>query len=266
LRRASVALALVAVVLGADPATAALADRIGATFGLMVSDIIQAFQPITGLVVAAAGEAIYVDLGSEAGAKVGQELTVFRRGAQFRHPITGKTLGHYEQVLGYAQIRRVEQGFSEAAFIPAPEQPAPRSEDGARITSGRIKVAITPVLDLTGTQADVRRVPYMLANALERSKRFQVVDPLAVGDMFANTSLRVEEVLARPERAVRAAKNLEVSAWMIPILIERRGVTYLDVTIISSVTGNPLLSRRQPLVPAGEIEEQRFPWEPRAED
>src|SRR2546427_6019118 len=43
-----------------------------------------------------------------------------------------------------------------------------------RITRGRIKIAITPVLDLTQSKADLRRVPYLLAIVLERSKRFQV--------------------------------------------------------------------------------------------
>jgi hypothetical protein len=232
----------------------------------MAGDFIQAFQPITGLVVAVEGESLYLDTGEAAGGKVGQEFTVFRRGQPFHHPMTGKVLGHYEDILGYAQVRLVEPGFAEALFIPMPDKLRPRVEDGVRITRGRIKIAITPVLDLTGLHADVRRVPYLIGSALERSKRFQVMDPLAVSDMFVNASLRVEEILGRPERAVRAARSLEVAAWLVPMLIDRQGVTYLDVTIISSVTGTALFSRRQPLLPAGEVEEQRFPWEPRAED
>jgi len=129
-----------------------------------------------------------------------------------------------------------------------------------------VRVAITPVLDLTTIHADVRRVPYMLAAALEGSKRFQVIDPLAVSDMFASGSLRVEEMLARPERSMRTARNLELAGWILPMLLERRGVTYLDVTYISAITGTALISRRLPLVTASATEEQRFPWEPRPED
>jgi hypothetical protein len=92
------------------------------------------------------------------------------------------------------------------------------------------------------------------------------VDPLSVSDMFASGSVRVEEMLARPERAVRAARNLEVSGWVVSMLIERRGVTYLDVTYISAITGNALFSRRLPLVAPSATEDQRFPWEPRPED
>jgi hypothetical protein len=265
--RALLALTAVVALLGLSaPARAGMADRMGATFALMAQDFIQAFQPIEGLIVSTGDALVYTDLGTKAGAQVGQELTVFRKGDQFLHPLTGKPLGRYEQVLGYAQIRSVKAEFSEAVFVPVPGQPRPQPTDGVRITRGRIRMAITPVLDLTDGNADTRRVPYMIATALERSKRFQVVDPLAVNDMFATGGVRVEEVLARPERAVRIAKNLDVTGWLVPMLIERNGITYFDVTWISAITGSALLSRREALLRGSPAEEQRFPWEPRPED
>jgi hypothetical protein len=244
----------------------AIADRVGGTFVLMADDFIKAFEPLEGLVVAVDGGALYIDQGSASGVQVGQEFTIFRRGEPFYHPFTGKRLGRHETVLGYAQVRRVEPQFAETLYVPRPDQPAPVPEDGARITRGRIKVAIAPLLDFTDSGADVRRVPYLFATMLERSKRFQVIDPLAVGDMFANGAVRTEEVLARPERAIRIAKNLEVAGWLVPVLLERRGVTYLDVTWISAISGTALFSRRLPLVNGLDAEEQRFPWEPRNED
>lgn len=259
-------LPLLLVTVSASPATAGLADRIGATFALMADEFIKAFQPLEGVIVAVDGEILYLDQGEARGVQVGQELTIFRRGEPFHHPLTGKQLGRYEEVLGWAQVRRVQREFAETAFVPRAGAPAPRPEDGMRITRGRIRVAITPVLVLTDSRADVRRVPFLLATALERSRRFQVVDPLAVTDVFVSGTVRVEEVLARPERAMRAARNLDVAGWLVPVLLDRRGVLQLDVTWISAITGTALFSRRQPLLPASAAEEQRFPWEPRAED
>ncbi len=161
--------------------------------------------------VAVEGDTVYLDLGEQSGVQVGQEFVVFRRGEPFRHPITGKQLGQYENVLGHAQVRSVSAEFSEALFVPGRDQPSPRPEDGVRISRGRIKVAVTPLLDLTGGTADVRRVPYLFASVLDRTKRFQVVDPFAVTDMFASGEARVEEVLARPARATQIARNLDVS-------------------------------------------------------
>jgi hypothetical protein len=252
-------------VAGIRPAAAGLADRIGATFVLMADEFVKAAEPIEGLVVSVEGDVLYLDVGGTA-VQVGQELTVFRKGDTFFHPITRRALGRHEEMLGYAQVRRVEPRFSEALFIPASDGRRPRPEDGVRITRARIRLAITPLLDLTNSGADVRRVPFLFASALERSKRFQIVDPLAVGDLFASGALRVEEVLGRPERAVRAARDLEVTGWLVPVLLRRGGVTYLDATWISAVTGTALFSRRQPVVPTASTEEPRFPWEPRAED
>jgi hypothetical protein len=265
-RAAACLIAVSLLLLPRGVATAGLADRIGATFGLMASEFVRAFQPIEGLVVALEGGIVYLDVGASAGGQIGQEFTIYRKGEPFYHPTTRRLLGHFEDVLGYAQVRRVEARFCEALFVPAEGAKAARPDDGARITRGRIKVAVAPVLDLTRAAADTRRVPYLLATALEGSRRFQVADPLTVGDLFVNGAVRVEEMLARPERAVRVAKSLDVAGWLIPVLLERRGVTYLDVTWISSLTGTALFSRRQPLLRESGAEEQRFPWEPRVED
>jgi hypothetical protein len=264
--RRALAAGLLTVLVAVAPAAAGMADRIGATFALMADEFLQAFNPVEGIVVAVENDEIFLDIGSTRGAQVGQEYTIFRKGATFAHPITAKPLGRYEEILGYAQVRRVEADFSAATFVPSPDKTRPQPEDGARITRGRLKVAVTPVVDITDGRADLRRVPYLIATALERSKRFQVVDPLAVSDMFATGSVRVEEVLARPERAVRVAKNLDVAGWIVPVLLERRGNVALDVTYISAITGAPLFSRRLSVVPTSALEGQRFPWEPRMED
>ena len=257
--------ALVAVGLPV-PARAGMADRAGSTFALMANDFVTAFRPVEGLVVSLEGLEIFLDVTEGAGAQVGQEYTIFRKGDAFMHPLTGRTLGRYETVLGYAQVVRVYPNFVAAQFIPAGDAPRPRAGDGARITRARVRVAVTPTLDMTSARADLRRVPFLIAAALEGSKRFLAVDPLAVSDMFASGSVRVEEMLARPERAVRSARHLDVAGWVVSMLIERRGVTYLDVTYISAITGNALFSRRLPLVAPNATEEQRFPWEPRPED
>jgi hypothetical protein len=264
--RRRLAAALLTVLLAGAPVEAGMADRIGATFALMADEFIQTFNPVEAVVVAIDNGDIFLDVGSGRGGQVGQEYTVFRKGAVFNHPLTGKPLGRYEDVLGYAQVRRVEPDFATATFVAVPDKPRPAPEDGARITRGRLKVAVTPVVDMTDGRADLRRVPYLIATVLERSKRFQVVDPLAVSDMFATGSVRVEEVLARPERAVRVAKNLDVAGWIVPVLIAQRGSVALDITYISAITGAPLFSRRVSVLPTSELEGQRFPWEPRMED
>jgi len=257
-------LALAAAV--AAPAHAGLADQVGATFGLILQEVVSTFPPIEGLVVQVDGDRLYMDLSKKDGVLLGQEYTVFRKGEVFRHPTSGKPLGRYEEILGYAQVQRVEATFSEAAFVPIQSRPPPQPEDGVRITRGRVRVAVVPPADLTKGNADLRRVPFMLALAMDQTKRFQSVDPGQVNEVLLNSKTKGEELLVRPDRAVALGKSLDVMAWLIPVIIERRGVTYLDVTWISAVTGAPLFSRRQALARAEGAGDQRFPWEPRPED
>ena len=244
------------------PVGAGTADQVGATFGLLIQDVVAAFPPVEGLVVQVEGDRLFLDLTEKNGVQPGQEFSVFRKGEVFRHPINGRPLGRFEDVLGYAQILRVHPQYSEALFVPAEDKPPVQPEDGIRITKGRIRVAVAPATDLTKANADLRRVPFMLAHALELTKRFQVADPSTVQEHLLSQKTRSEELLVSPGKAKTSGKTLEVTGWLVPVLIERRGVTYLDVTWVSAVTGTALFSRRAALSRTEGSAEQRFPWEP----
>jgi hypothetical protein len=269
LSRALIVLTLT-VLLGlalAGPARAGVADEIGATFGLIVQDIADAFPPAEGLVATVQGEQIFLALDVRDGIQPGQELTVFRKGEVFRHPLSQRALGRFEDILGHAQVKRVYPDFIEAAYVPIQGKPAVRAEDGVRITRGRIRVAVTPVVDLASSRADLRRVPFMLALGLEQTKRFQAVDSSVVQDQLLNGRARPEQFFVEPHRAVALGRTLEIVGWLVPVLMERRGARYLDVTWISAATGRALLSRRLSLVRGLEAAtEPRFPWEPRLQD
>jgi hypothetical protein len=263
---AAAALALVCVLSCVTPGSAGIADQVGATFGLMLQDVVSAFPAVEGLVVAVEGDHLYMDLTQKDGVLPGQEFTIFRKGDVFRHPVSGQPMGRFEDILGYAQVQRVLAGFSEAAYVPLEGKPTAGPEDGVRITRGRIRVAVAPPTDLTKTNADLRRVAFMITHALTDTKRFHCADPSQVQELLLTQKTRSEELLVRPEKAVAVAKTLEVAGWLVPVLLERRGVTYLDVTWVSGITGTALFSRRLALTRSETTEEQRFPWEPIPQD
>jgi hypothetical protein len=265
-RATALAVALGWLIAWPGQASAGVADEVGATFGLMLQDVVGAFPAVEGLVVAVDNDQIYIDLTEKDGVQVGQEYTIFRKGELFRHPLTGRPMGHFEDIIGYAQVKRVLPRFSEAAYVPLPGKPRAQAEDGVRITRGRIRVAVAPPIDLTKTNADLRRVSYMMAHAMAETKRFQGPDPATVQDQLATQKTRSEELLVLPQKAVTAARTLDVTGWLVPVLIERRGVTYLDVTWVSGITGRALFSRRAALIRAEATTEQRFPWEPIPQD
>src|SRR5207302_204069 len=82
---------------------------------------------------------------------------------------------------------------------------------GVRITKGRIRVAVAPATDLTKANADLRRVPFMLAHALEQTKRFQVADPSTVQEHLLSQKTRSEELLVSPGKARTSGKTLVVT-------------------------------------------------------
>jgi hypothetical protein len=261
-RAASLSLLILVLSGPGGPAGAGTADQVGATFGLLIQDVVAAFPAVEGLVVQVDGDRLFLDVTEQNGVQPGQEFSVFRKGEVFRHPINGRPLGRYEDILGYAQILRVHPQYSEALFVPEDGKAPVQPEDGVRITKGRIRVAVAPATDLTKAQADLRRVPFMLAHALEQTKRFQVADPSTVQEHLLSLKTRSEELLVSPGKAKTSGKILEVTGWLVPVLIERRGVTYLDVTWVSAVTGTALFSRRAALSRSEGTAEQRFPWEP----
>jgi hypothetical protein len=71
------ALLLVVSLLG-GAGEAGQADQVGATFGFLVQEVINAFPPVEGLVVAVDGDRVYLDLTAKDGVLRGQEFTIFR--------------------------------------------------------------------------------------------------------------------------------------------------------------------------------------------
>ena len=260
--RARCVLFTLLVLLGVGQAWAGLTEQIGATFEILARELEKSFPPVEGLIVSVDGERLFLDLRERDGVLPGMDLQVFRKGEVFRHPVTNHPLGRFEDLLGRAEITRVLPTYSEARFVPADGNAAPRAEDGVRITRARIKVAVAPLIGLTQTAGDSRRVPYMIALTLERTKRFDVVDSQKVQDLLATARTKTEELLTNPEKAMRLGRELQVSGWIVPVLLERRGVQHVDATWISAASGAALLSRRQPLAPPRPTDDRRFPWEP----
>ena len=241
-----------------------MADRVAATFGLMAEDFIKAFQPSRARRGVEA-TAIYLDVGEE-GRAGGAGVHDLPQGRGVRHPAHRQARSAATRTSSATRRSAGGRRFSEAAYVPVPGQPRREPEDGARITRGRIKVAITPVLDLDPGQADLRRVPFLLAGGSSARSASRSSTPSRCRTCSSTGGAARGGGAGLPERAVRIGRHLDVAGWIVPVLIERRGVIYLDVTWISAVTGTALFSRRQPLVAAAAAEEQRFPWEPRAED
>ena len=192
--------------------------------------------------LAVEGERIFLDLTERDGVRPGQEFTIFRKGDVFRHPVTGSALGRFEDILGHAQVKRVQPRFSEAALIPAhgaaAAPPRGRRADHARPDPGGGAAGGGP----DRSQADLRRVPFMLALGLDQTKRFQSSGPRR-GARAAAQPAHAAGGAARPPREGGRAqpRRSRCPGWLIPVLMERGSAMYLDVTWISGGHGHAAL-------------------------
>ena len=137
---------------------------------------------------------------------------------------------------------RFDEAVVHAAALLETEPFLAESRYREELARGRIRVAVAPTTDLAKTNADLRRVAFMVAHALAGTKRFQCADPAVVQETLAAQKTRSEELLVRPERAVATANTLEVTGWLVPVLLERGGVMYLDA--VANRRGDKVLAVR----------------------
>ena len=229
------------------PAAAGIADQVGATFGLMLQDVVSGLPADRRPGGRGGGRpASIIDLGREGRGAAGPGVHGLPQGRGLpasRSPASPSAATRRSSATPRSSARAaaVLRGGLRAGRRQG-RAASPRTACASR-RAGSASRWRRPT-DLTKANADLRRVPFMLAHALEQTKRFQVVDP-AAGAGASSLSQKTRErgaagaARTRPWRSARPSRS---SGWLVPVLIERRGVTYLDVTWISAVTGHgPLL-------------------------
>ncbi|HEY7602091.1 MAG TPA: VCBS repeat-containing protein [Methylomirabilota bacterium] len=250
-------LLVLAALLG--PVGAARADvlqDLGTTYQKAAEALAAAFPKWEGQVAAVRSDAIRVEGGGVESLRPGLEVTLFRRGETFRHPITGQPLGHMEQVLGTLVVKTVEGGGATGRFIPVPDRPAPAPGDGARITAGRLPVAVLPTSGVQAAFDSADQTQLLLvarfSALLEKTGRFLAVDPQ-----------RVLDVVGRGRG--QSVSPLEVSRQLggvavVTSRLARDGTArVLETTWLSGQTGDVLTTTQTRLVPTPHP--PRFAWE-----
>ncbi len=246
-----------AAVLG--PAGAARADvlqDLGTTYQKAAETLAAAFPKWEGQVAAVGPDAVRVEGTGIESLRPGLEVTLFRRGDMFRHPITGQPLGHMEQVLGTLVVRAVEGGGASGRFLPAPDRPAPAAGDGARITAGRLPVAVLPTSGVQAAFDSADQTQLLLvarfSALLEKTGRFLAVDPQRVLDLVGRG--RASQVTP-----LEVSRQLGGVAVVSSRLVREETARVLETTWTSGQTGDTLASLRTRLVPTPHP--PRFAWE-----
>jgi hypothetical protein len=246
------ALALLAVA----PAGADLLQDLSATYQLVAEELAAVFPRVELRVVAVDGDDIRLEGPGVGSLRPGLELAAFRKGEPFRHPVTNRPLGASEQELDTLTVTRVASDHAVARVVAGPAAGRPAAGDGARITAGRIPVAVLPTANVQVTVGSGDQTAYLLAARLaaflDKTGRFLPVDPQ-----------RVLKVTEEPGGAnlspVAVANRLGAPAVLTSRLIQSGRARVLEAAWVSTRSGATLWSAETPLVPARFP--PRFAWE-----
>lgn len=100
-----------------------------------IVELINSVNVITGVVAAVNNEKIYIDLGSDAGAHVGDKFVVFREGNVVTHPVTGEIIAVEEDTFAQLKVTEVNSNYSVCQVVKA-QKPV---QKGDKIKRGNLK-------------------------------------------------------------------------------------------------------------------------------
>jgi len=162
------------------PTTGGSLQSTDVSYSTAANDLAQklaaAFPKLTGYVLSAESGTVYIDLGEKERVYPGMELTLYREGKPFTHPVTGEVLGRFETPLGKIRVLEVRDKFSIATQISKAEDLAVTKGDRVRMTGARIPLALPAVETPDPKGEEAKAITRELTLALERTERFEVWD------------------------------------------------------------------------------------------
>ncbi len=142
-----------------------------------VSRFQKAFPAVELYVIALQGEQIMLENSKQAELRPGLELSLFREGKAFTHPITGITLGRFEEALGNVRLVEIKEDHCLAQVIGLKPGAEVKQGDKARITTGKIKLALWQAVGHSQQAMGEETLSRQLFYKLEASGRFLVIPP-----------------------------------------------------------------------------------------
>jgi len=158
------------------------------------------------------GNEVTLNRGTEEGLYPGAVVMVYRPGAPFTDSYTGLVLGNREEKVGWIEIRSVG-GHDSTGFFSGKEPVRPG--DLFRMPESLVRIALVPA----SRYADLAVMSH-LTRALQKSRRFSVVDPFRV-DLAMRKMGKGD--LKDPAYRVRLAKNLKA-----------QNLVLIDTTLLAS--------------------------------
>lgn len=220
----------------------------------------QRYPHLEGQVVAVRGGDLYLSIGEKEKATKGVKLVVLRKGAPFRHPVTGAVLGTLEEEVGEAEVVEVQPRFSVARMVrltPGRDL-VPRVNDVVRLSSAKIRLAVLPFINQTRESLGMDVLTRELARLLLAQGRFDVYDVDQLQVWMLENGLAAGEVL-KGDNAIKLRNQVRSDLAVESSVRDVRGKKVITSRLLSLTTQQEIF---QAVAIADELPfEQRAPRE-----
>lgn len=100
-----------------------------------IVEMINRLNVLTGVVAAINNDKVYIDIGSDAGAHVGEKYILYREGNVVTHPVTGEIITVEEDYFGQLKVVEVNSNYSVCEIVKAKKD----VQKGDKIKRGTLK-------------------------------------------------------------------------------------------------------------------------------
>jgi hypothetical protein len=223
----------------------------------LASEMVDLFPKVEGDVVKVEGNQVFITLGASDNMREGMALSVFRKGDEFKHPLTGVVLGRFEDELGVIIINKVSETYSSGTARLAKSNVNVRAGDRVRITKGKIQLVVLPLKGDVPDWVSREEVVERFRLALEQTGRFQVTAADNVRVYLAEKGIKPDETLS-PEVLARLAEDLRVTYAVVPRTRQVANESVLEVSLTgltlqrTLLTSSAILTQPEPVARAPE--------------
>jgi FG-GAP-like repeat len=234
------ALCAALIVLG-GPLDAQAQGQISRSLERLSAEIVDLFPKVEGDVVKVQGNEAFITLGAPDNVREGMELSVVRKGEEFKHPLTGVVLGRFEEDIGVIVINKVSETYSSGNVRLAKPAVNPRPGDRVRITKGKIQLAVLPLRGDLPDWVSREELLERFRSALEQTGRFQVTAADNVRVYLAEKGMQDQEMLSQDILA-RMAEDLRVTYAVAPRTRQVGNESVLEVSLTGLALQRTLLT------------------------
>jgi hypothetical protein len=185
-------------------------------------------------------ERLFITLGAPDNIREGMELSVVRKGDEFKHPLTGVVLGRFEDDVGVIIISKVSETYSSGSVRLAKANVNVRPGDRVRITKGKIHVTVLPLVGNPPEGVSREELLERLRFALEQTGRFQVTAADNVRVYLTEKGIQPDEPLSQDVLA-RMADDLRVTYAVAPRIRQVGNESVLEVSLTGLTLQRTLL-------------------------